>query len=326
MARNASMRSTIRRGAQIMLFEDLEVLIVLSEAKSLSQAAERLYMSRQGLNQRIANLEHRLGTTLYNRTSTGISMTPAGELVTKFAKNTAEREEVLNMHLAAISESFNSNLDIGMSLNDGVALLPRLVAGFHEENPKAMVHLEADYEPGLVQGLKSGKIDLAILENQPDEPGLINEVLGHSKLVWIAPNKPPYNQIIHPLPVKTLLTWPMIIYEWNSGRHMVGNMRFRERYGISLLDHNMVARFDTHEAMVEGVKAGLGWATIPECIYARYRNDPDIVRFKVDTGPMWYPVSLAWSSERIQSDLARRFIEYLKAHLPQDYFTADREE
>ena len=40
-----------------MLFDDIELLIVLSEAKSLSQAAEQLYMSRPGLSQKIANIE-----------------------------------------------------------------------------------------------------------------------------------------------------------------------------------------------------------------------------------------------------------------------------
>ena len=33
-----------------MLFDDVEVLLVLSKAKSLSQAADQLYMSRPGLS------------------------------------------------------------------------------------------------------------------------------------------------------------------------------------------------------------------------------------------------------------------------------------
>lgn len=308
-----------------MLFDDIEILIVLSEAKSLSQAADKLYMSRQGLSQRITNLEMRVGTTLYDRTSTGIKMTRAGELVTAFARNTANLERSLAAQLAAIDERFDTTIEAGMSLSDGVALLPKLVARLVEKEPDARVHLEAGYEPELVNKLRSGDLDFALLENQPEEPGLVNEVLGYKKLVFVAPNRPPYNQVLHPLPIDTLLTWPMIIYEWNSGRHMVGNRHFRERYGLSLLDHNIVARFDTHEAMLEGVRAGLGWGSVPECIYARYRNDPDIIRFKVNTGPMWYPVSLAWSAERILSDSARSFIEFIKENVPEGYFTMDAE-
>ncbi len=308
-----------------MLFDDIEVLIVLSEAKSLSQAADKLFMSRQGLSQRITNLENRIGTTLYDRTSTGIRMTRAGELVTNFARNTANLERSLAAQLAAIDERFDATIEVGMSFNDGVALLPKLVGGFMEEVPDARVHLEAGYEPQLIEKLHKGELDFALLENQAEEPGLVNEVLGYTKLVFIAPNKAPYNSQTKPVSIDTLLAWPMILYEWNSGRHMVGNRHFRERYGLSLLDHNMIARFDTHEAMVEGAKAGIGWATIPECIYARYKNDPDITRFKVNTGPMWYPVSLAWSNERILNDSARLFIEYIKHNIPEGYFSMDVE-
>ena len=72
-----------------MLFEDIELLIVLSEAKSLSQAADQLFMSRPGLSQRITSFEKRVGRKLFERTSTGITPTKAGELVINFARNTA---------------------------------------------------------------------------------------------------------------------------------------------------------------------------------------------------------------------------------------------
>lgn len=307
-----------------MLFDDIQILLVLSEAKSLSQAADQLYMSRPGLSQKITNIEKKFGKKLFNRTSTGIEITREGELVIKFARNAAELERVLASQLAAIDEHFSSTLEVGMSMNDGVTLLPKLVADFmREKQPNARVHLEAGYEPDLVSQLHSGELDFALLENQPEEPGIVNEVLGYKKLVFIGPNKAPYNQIIHPLPVETLIKWPMIIYEWNSGRHMVGNRHFRERYGLSLQNHNMVACFDTHEAMIEGVKAGLGWATIPECIYARCKGDPDIVRFKVSTAPMWYPVSLAWSSECVLRDEARAFMDFIRENVPADYFAKD---
>lgn len=74
-----------------MLFDDIEVLLVLSKAKSLSQAAGQLYMSRPGLSQKIAAIEKQLGTSLINRTSTGISLTQAGKVAVKFAQNMADR-------------------------------------------------------------------------------------------------------------------------------------------------------------------------------------------------------------------------------------------
>lgn len=158
----------------------------------------------------------------------------------RFARNVENMERTLASQLAAIDEHFDATLSIGMSLADGVELLPALVAAYTAQNPGTRIHLDAGYEPELIEKLDDGRLDFAILENQPVEPRIVNEVLGCRKLIFLAPDKAPYNQIVHPVPVETLIKWPMIIYEWNSGRHMVGNRHFRERYGISLEQHNMV--------------------------------------------------------------------------------------
>ena len=257
-----------------------------------------------------------------------------------------------------------------MSLADGVALLPALVKKFHDLHPDALVHLDAGYEPGLMKKLKDGDLDFAILENESIEDDISSETLGLSQLVFCAPDKPPYNSVPQPVKVKTLLEWPMIIYEWNSGRHMVGNRHFRERFGISLQQHNMVARFDTHEAMVNGAKAGLGWASVPECIYQgnrhfrdrygvslrdhnmvarfdthesmmngvraglgwasvprciarRYRHEPGVIWFDVDTDPMRYPVDIAWHSGRAIPPLALEFMDFIRENIPDGYFQSD---
>lgn len=303
-----------------MQLDDIEVLVTVSETKSLSQAAEKLYMSRPGLSQKIANIEARFGTKLYERTSTGVVPTPAGVIVTKFARKMTLLESALAAELAAADESFDSTIEVGMSFADGVALLPPLVKKFHDLHEEALVHLEAGYEPELMEKLKEGKLDFAILENEPIEDGLVSETLGHSKLVFLMPEKPPYNSVPQPIKVKQLLEWPMIIYEWNSGRHMVGNRHFRDRYGVSLRDHNMVARFDTHEAMVSGVRAGLGWGTVPRCVAERYRNDPNILWPEVDTDPMRYPVDLVWALDRAISPLAVEFMDFIRSNIPDGYF------
>lgn len=174
-----------------MLLDDIEIFTVISETKSLSQAAERLYMSRPGLSQKIANIEARYGTKLYVRTSTGVVPTAAGQIVTKFAKKIATLETALSAELAAVDEHFDSTIEVGMSMNDGVALLPALVKRFHDLHPDALVHLDAGYEPELMEKLKSGKLDFALLENQPIEDGISRETLGFKRLLFCAPDRPP---------------------------------------------------------------------------------------------------------------------------------------
>ena len=303
-----------------MQLDDIEVLVTVAETKSLSQAAERLYMSRPGLSQKIANIEARFGAKLYERTSTGVVPTPAGVIVTKFARKMTSLENSLAAELAAVDENFDSTIEVGMSLADGVTLLPSLVKKFHDIHPDALIHLDADYEPGLMKKLKDDDIDFAILENESIEDGISSETLGFSQLLFCAPDRPPYNSTPQPVKVKTLLEWPMIIYEWDSGRHMVGNRHFRDRYGVSLRDYNMVARFDTHEAMINGVRAGLGWASVPRCIARRYRFEQGIIWFEVDTDPLRYPIDMAWKTGRAISPLALEFMDFIRENIPEGYF------
>lgn len=303
-----------------MRVDDIEIFLTLEKTRSLSQAAEQLYISRPGLSQKLASIEADYGRELYTRTSSGVIPTKAGQIVTRYAHEINRLESAMAAELAAGDEKFSSTIEVGMSLSDGVELLPQLVAQFHRKHPEALVHLEAGYEPELIEQVKDGTLDFAVVENQSVDSDISAERLGYGYLEFCAPDQAPYNTSPQPVKVSALLEWPMIIYEWNSGRHMVGNRHFRERYGLSLMDHNMVARFDTHEAMINGAKAGLGWATIPHCVARRYRNEPGLIWFKVDTDPMRYPVDLVWHKDRAISPLASDFRKFVLESIPATFF------
>lgn len=112
----------------------------------------------------------------------------------------------------------------------------------------------------------------------------------------------------------------MVIYEWNSGRHMVGNRHFRVYHDSGLRDNNIAVRADTHEAMIGGIRAGLGWGCFPECIWNRYKNDSAIIEIKVDTTPILYDVSLATVEGRPLSPIAQDFYEFVKSNINRSFF------
>ena len=58
-------RTNIERGGSIMEFKHLEYFIEASQHKSMSRAAEALYISQQALSRCIANMEQELGVELF---------------------------------------------------------------------------------------------------------------------------------------------------------------------------------------------------------------------------------------------------------------------
>ena len=77
--------------------------------------------------------------------------------------------------------------------------------------------------------------------------------------------------------------------------------------------------------MLNGVKAGLGWAAFPECIYRRYKNEPKIIWFTVDTDPMLYPIDLVWVEARAMSQLASDFRNFIIDNIPENYFKREHQ-
>ena len=104
-----------------MQVDVIEIFLALEKTHSISRAADELYMSRTGLSQKLASIEASYGRPLYMRTSTGLVPTKAGQIVTRYAKQVSQLEASLAAELAANDERFDSTLEIGMSLNDGVA-------------------------------------------------------------------------------------------------------------------------------------------------------------------------------------------------------------
>ena len=58
----------------------LEYIIAIEEERSISRAAERMYVTPSALSQQLKNLEAELKTTLFVRSREGMSLTPEGNL------------------------------------------------------------------------------------------------------------------------------------------------------------------------------------------------------------------------------------------------------
>lgn len=65
---------------------DIDYVIAVAECRSISQAAEVLYISQPSLSRYLSNLENELGFSLFVRTINGTELTEAGKIYLKYAK------------------------------------------------------------------------------------------------------------------------------------------------------------------------------------------------------------------------------------------------
>ena len=84
-------------GAHPMFVKNPEYFLTIVKERSISRAAERLYLSQPYLSQYLAKLEHNLGVVLLDRSHTPLKLTAAGELFQAYL----ERQDFLDRQLVS---------------------------------------------------------------------------------------------------------------------------------------------------------------------------------------------------------------------------------
>ncbi|MCQ4162044.1 LysR family transcriptional regulator [Roseomonas sp. GC11] len=78
-----------------MLSTALRYFLEVARTGSISEASERLHLTGPAISRQIARLEERVGATLFERTTRGVILTPAGELLLDYAsRSEAEAERI----------------------------------------------------------------------------------------------------------------------------------------------------------------------------------------------------------------------------------------
>jgi len=155
-----------------MELKDLEYLIAIAEEKSISKAAERLYMAQSSLSQALTVAEHNLGYKLFTRTANGVRPTESGQRLIRFAYNTLSEFHRVRDEMQDISELKAGHVILGISSFRGAYLLPPVLYEFHKRYPSIHVEIVEKNSMALEQMLLTGEVDIALL-SKPDKPSRI---------------------------------------------------------------------------------------------------------------------------------------------------------
>lgn len=146
-----------------MELKELQYLIAIAEEKSISKAAERLFMAQSSLSQSLQSMESSLGGKLFIRTSTGVRPTEAGRLAIDYARSFLLSYHELQSRVSDIEDLKTGYVDFGVSTFRGGFLLPRVMTSFHQKYPQIQVEIHEANSMALEQLLIEGKVDLALV-------------------------------------------------------------------------------------------------------------------------------------------------------------------
>lgn len=177
-----------------MTLTELKYIVAVAREKHFGHAAEACFVAQPTLSVAIKKLEDELGVTIFERGGAEISMTPLG------AQIVAQAERVLEQ-TAAIKEIAKQNKDplagplrLGVIYTIAPYLLPPLVKTMIERVPQMPLVLQENFTVRLIELLRQGELDAAIMALPFADQGLVVQPLYDEPFVVALPRHHPWSE------------------------------------------------------------------------------------------------------------------------------------
>ena len=167
--------------------EQLQQLIAVSEAGTISAAADSLHLSQPALTRSLQRLEAELGVSLFHRKRNRVALNDVGELALARARGVLDSVSEMGEELR-IYETRLSTLTIGSC---GPAPMWDLAAELGERFPEKTIATELGETDALIEGLERGRYRLILTELPVERPEILCRKYNEERLCVALPPEHP---------------------------------------------------------------------------------------------------------------------------------------
>lgn len=295
--------SELSLGAFALKLRQLRYFLALAEHRHFGRAARLLHIAQPSLSQQIRALELELNTTLFERSSRPVSLTPDGEALLPYARRMLALAADFRAELDDRRNLVKGSIRLGATPTLGAYLLPDLLRQFTRKYPGLELTIVEDGSDRLAQALDEGHLDLAVLVEAPEAPTETFQFLLRERIVVGLPDA-------HHLADRAEVSLAELENDdfilCREGYHLRGmtlqacsDVGFVPRVSVRGTDVNTALRF---------VQAGLGVTLLPEFMARSAR----IAAPLITDPPLHRNIGIAWNPQRYLSRAASALHAFLQ--------------
>jgi LysR family hydrogen peroxide-inducible transcriptional activator len=146
-----------------MELHQLRYFCAIAETGSFSRAAEQCHVSQPSLSQQIRKLEDELGTRLFDRLGRKVRLTEPGRTFLPRARAVLRDLEAARSEVAERKTAISGPVCIGIIPTIAPYFLPPVLAAFSRKYPAARLTVVEEITPLLLEKLRAGIMDVAIV-------------------------------------------------------------------------------------------------------------------------------------------------------------------
>lgn len=167
------------------MFRSMDYVYEVYKEKSFTVAAKNLYVSQPALSAAIKKTEQKIGTELFDRASTPISLTDAGKAYIKAVEKIYCVQKDFVYELNDLEQSKTGYLSVSAATLVSFFLLPRIVREFSRRYPGIRLELSEAPSATLREKLLLGEIDLLLDYNFTDDEYVSSPILQENILLAV---------------------------------------------------------------------------------------------------------------------------------------------
>ena len=289
-----------------MEFKHLRTFVEVARQGGFTPASHSLHISQSAVSKQVAQLEHSLGTPLFDRLGSQVRLTAAGNVVLQRAEGMLRLHRELLSELDDLSQMTRGELRVGLPLLGSNTLFAGLFAEYRRRYPNIRVQLLEEGSLNIEQAVLSGELELGG-SLTPNNPAFAYQPFCDEPLDVLLPAD-------HPLAegpgvrLEQLADTPFSLYQ----RSFVLNDRVLKACQQSGFTPNEGGRSGQADFLVALVAAGQGVVLLPSVV-ARGLVRPGVVRLKLlAPDDLRWDIAFIWRDGAYLSRAAQAWLELLR--------------
>ncbi len=263
-----------------MTCHQLQVFLAVADAGSFARGAAALRLSQPTVSQHVAALEEELGLMLLDRARRGATLTEAGKLLRRHARQVLAAMDATRQAVERFRGVGEVPLRAGVSTIPGTYLVPLAMADLFATHPGLQLVLIQGDSREIVERLAADDVEVGIVGSRFEQRGLAYTPLGEDRIrLVVAPGHPWAG--CGTLPLEALTTRPLVLREAGSGTGKTVTEALR-RAGLDPAALRVRAELGSSEALKGAVAAGVGAGFLSEWAFRADAERGDLVAVAVE--------------------------------------------
>lgn len=165
--------------------KQLHYALAVERTLHFKKAAESVSVSQSALSTALSEMEKQLGFQIFERDNKKVLVTPLGQQVLDKAKSIMMEVDDIHRLADANKEPLSSPLSLGIIPTIGPFLLPLILPPLQQAYPKLELNVTEEQSHVLVDQVRRGELDTAILALPYDIQGLLSFKFWQENFYWV---------------------------------------------------------------------------------------------------------------------------------------------